>query len=536
MTIVHPEQSARRHDADLSFSNITGYLIFAVLVGSAALFFSDGFIVLADAWTLPEYSHGPLIPVLSSLLFLRHAREVPLVSGAVKDRWPGYAILLAALMLALMGKIARIGDVVAYAMIMFVAGVVIVSFGWRRGRAFWPAVLHLVFMLPLPGILYWKISTNLQILSSELGVYFIQLAGVPVFLAGNIIDLGVYKLHVAEACSGLRYLYPVMSFSYIFATLYQGPIWIKAILLLSAAPITVLMNSVRIGIVGIIVDSYGLAHVDGITHLLEGWVIFLCSIVLLFALVRVLMLLRGDRGSLSEALDLEFDGLGGQIARIRLVRASPALIASAVTTTLALGAWTFAPDRAEAVIEREPLALFPARLGEWRSLGLQSLERDIEEALGADDYFSALYLHAETGVQNDLFIAWYRDQTAGGIHSPEVCLPSGGYEMAEIMAVDISDDLGVSEPFPVNRAVIQRGESRLLVYYWFEQYGGRVASDYRAKAALLRDSLIYGRSDGALVRAITPLRRGEERAAAEARLIDMLKPALVELPRFVPKR
>ena len=70
---------------------------------------------------------------------------------------------------------------------------------------------------------------------------------VPVYLEGNIIDLGVYKLHVAEACSGLRYLFPILSFSYIFAVLSKGPMWHKAVLLISAAPITVLMNSLHRG-------------------------------------------------------------------------------------------------------------------------------------------------------------------------------------------------------------------------------------------------------------------------------------------------
>ena len=86
----------------------------------------------------------------------------------------------------------------------------------------WPPVLHLVYMLPLPGVLYYGLSTYLQGVSSELGVFFLQMLNVPVFLEGNIIDLGVYKLHVAEACSGLRYLFPILSFSYIFAVLYQG--------------------------------------------------------------------------------------------------------------------------------------------------------------------------------------------------------------------------------------------------------------------------------------------------------------------------
>jgi exosortase len=110
--------------------------------------------------------------------------------------------------------------------------------------------------------------------SSELGVFFLQLANVPVFLEGNIIDLGVLRLHVAEACSGLRYLFPILSFSYIFAVLYRGPMWHKAVLLISAAPITVFMNSLRIAVAGIIAQRYGTDWLEGFTHFFEGWVIF----------------------------------------------------------------------------------------------------------------------------------------------------------------------------------------------------------------------------------------------------------------------
>jgi exosortase len=105
---------------------------------------------------------------------------------------------------------------------------------------------------------------------------------VPVFLEGNIIDLGVLRLHVAEACSGLRYLFPIMSFSYIFAVLYRGPMWHKAVLLISAAPITVFMNSVRIAVAGIIAQEYGTDWLDGFTHFFEGWVIFITCVAILF--------------------------------------------------------------------------------------------------------------------------------------------------------------------------------------------------------------------------------------------------------------
>ncbi len=164
----------------------------------------------------------------------------------------------------------------------------LVVFGWGQGLRHQLPVLHLVFMLPLPQFLYWKMTVFLQGVSSEVGVWFVSIAGVPVFLDGNIIDLGVYKLQVAEACSGLRYLFPILSFSYLFSILYRGPLWHKAILLLSAAPIAVLMNSFRIGVIGILVDSYGIEQAEGFLHFFEGWIIFLACIGILFLMAVVL--------------------------------------------------------------------------------------------------------------------------------------------------------------------------------------------------------------------------------------------------------
>ena len=140
---------------------------------------------------------------------------------------------------------------------------------------------------------------------------------MPVFLDGNVIDLGVYKLQVAEACSGLRYLFPIMSFTYVFAVLYRGPVWHKLVLLLSAVPLAVLMNSVRIGVIGILVDRYGIAQAEGFLHVFEGWVIFLSCIAILFGMAKAMQRLSGDRRPLGEALDLDFSGLGAQIARVR---------------------------------------------------------------------------------------------------------------------------------------------------------------------------------------------------------------------------
>ena len=114
----------------------------------------------------------------------------------------------------------------------------------------------------------------------------VALAGVPVYLEGNVIDLGVDMLQVAEACSGLRYLFPIMSFTYVFAVLYRGPVWQKLVLLALAVPVAVTMNAVRIGIIGILVDRYGVAQAEGFLHVFEGWVVFLSCLAILFGWPR----------------------------------------------------------------------------------------------------------------------------------------------------------------------------------------------------------------------------------------------------------
>jgi exosortase D (VPLPA-CTERM-specific) len=513
-----------------------GVAWFLVTCAGAGLFFADGLDALLAAWSRPEYSHGPLIPILSGLLFLRQLKEVPVQTGPITDRWPGVFVVALSLGFALLGKLANISDIVAYGVIIWIYGILLISFGWRVGLLFWPPVLHLVYMLPLPDTFYYKFSAWLQLISSELGVWFLGLANVPVFLEGNIIDLGVLKLHVAEACSGLRYLFPILSFSYIFAVLYRGPMWHKAVLLISAAPITVLLNSIRIALAGVIAQQYGVDWLEGFTHFFEGWVIFLTCILILFGLARLMLMLQAEKMSLAEALDLETEGLATQAARLRLIQASPALITAALLSLAGALAWQAVPQPQPNAIERLSFAAFPREIGDWRQNGsARQLAPDIEAVLKADDYRSAEFVHPQAGTGVELFMAWYADQTNGGVHSPEVCLPGGGWEIAWLERADISPQLDIPSNYNVNRAIIQKGESRLMVLYWFQQRERRIAWDIAAKFWLMVDGITTGRTDGGLVRLTTPILTDETDAQAEARLFDMLSALRHELPRFMPE-
>lgn len=522
--------------AAVSSSLVSGGAVWLYVTFAAGIFvFWNGLVSLGDAWSTPEYSHGPLIPLLSLYLFLRQLREEGVKPGQVNDRWIGVAVVIAGLAIAAVGDLARIPDIVTYALLIWLYGLLLVGFGFKNGWIYWPPVLHLIFMLPLPNFIYWQVSIQLQFISSEIGVWFIRLMDIPVFLDGNIIDLGVYKLHVAEACSGLRYLFPVMSFSYVFAVLYRGPIWIKAVLLLSAAPITVLMNSFRIGVIGVMVDSYGIEHAEGFLHYFEGWVIFILCILILFGLARAMQLMVGDRRPIAEALDLSYEGIWPQVSKMFAMRRSRALIATTVLVVGAAAAWIAAPERVQVNVPREPLALFPDRLDNWHSGLPQTLSPDIEAVLAADDYFSASFRSPDHLAPVNLFIAYYDKQTEGaGIHSPEVCIPAGGWEMSKIQRREIPVGNAATPTVPVNRAVIQKGLDKQVVYYWFEARGRMVTNDYIAKALTLVDGVTMGRTDGALVRLLTAVRPGESEAEAEQRLQAFLKSSIDTLPRFIP--
>ncbi|MEM9247687.1 MAG: VPLPA-CTERM-specific exosortase XrtD [Pseudomonadota bacterium] len=533
MTFVDHMRTAPRHAASLTTWGMFWLLVACV---GAAIFFVEGIDKLLLEWQRPEYSHGPLIPVLSAFLFLRQLKDVPIHPGPVHDRWVGVTIVFLAITVGGLGKLAGIDDIVAYALILWVGGILLISFGWKVGRQFWPPVLHLVYMLPLPDTFYYKMSTQLQLVSSELGVWFLKLLSVPVFLDGNIIDLGVYKLHVAEACSGLRYLFPILSFSYIFAVLYRGSMWHKAILLLAAAPITVLMNSVRIAIAGVMVNQYGVGWVEGFTHFFEGWVIFLSCVLILFALARILLFFNPRKMSLAESLDLDTDGLGTQAMRLQYLRPSSALITAAAACVVAAVAWTFVPNTNAADVDRENFASFPRELGDWRQTGPRDvLTPAVAEALAADDYHSVDLMREGAAAPVSLFMAWYADQTDGGVHTPEICLPAAGWEIAWLERSDIGPDLGDTAPFHLNRAIIQRGEARMMVFYWFEQRGRRVAWDIAAKFYLMYDGMTTRRTDGAMLRLTTPINPGESDEAAEARLLEVLEEMQAPLPRFIPR-
>ena len=117
--------------------NILGFGgLLLVVLASVPVFFA-GYRELVQAWSTPEYSHGPLIPLISLYLFLRELRHAPAAPGETVLRWPGVAVIGFAMLIAIFGNLVLVGDIVAYSFIIWTFGLVLLTFGWRRGLGHW---------------------------------------------------------------------------------------------------------------------------------------------------------------------------------------------------------------------------------------------------------------------------------------------------------------------------------------------------------------------------------------------------------------
>src|SRR5215472_4007727 len=245
-------------------------LVTAALAAVAlVLLFRNTFVYLYFVWHREEYSHGFLIPLVSAYLLWqrRHLLEPATFRGS----WAGVAVAAAGIAILLLGTVASITTVDTYAFVIVLLGTALAVMGWQAFRIALVPLALLFLMNPIPNFFYYNLSAELQLISSQIGVALMRLSGVSVFLEGNVIDLGSYQLQVAEACSGLRYLFPLMTLGVIIAYLFRGPTWMRWLLFLSTVPITIVMNSVRIGLIGVLVDRYGVEQAQGFLHLLEGW-------------------------------------------------------------------------------------------------------------------------------------------------------------------------------------------------------------------------------------------------------------------------
>ena len=508
---------------------VFGAIALALLVWGNA----DSLNNLISRWNNEEeYSHGYLIPLVS--VFFIWEKSATFQEHKFQPAWFGLIILLLSLLLFVMGEVTALYALGQISFIVALLGFSLALVGWQGTKLTLVPIGLLVFAIPLPGFLEATLTAKLQLVSSTLGVAFIRLFNIPVFREGNLIDLGAYKLEVAEACSGLTYLYPLLWFGCIFAYLYRTTAWKRVVVIVSTIPVAIFLNSFRIGAIGVLVNKFGGSMAEGFLHAFEGWAVFMVCVVILMAQIWLLTRVGADRRPFKEVFGfyLPSSAKKGEASQVRPM-AKPflaaVLVAAATAATPGL-----VKERPESIPARTLFSAFPMTLGEWQGKP-GWLEPDVLDTLRLTDYVIADYTRG-TGAPVSFYTAYYESQRKGSApHSPAVCMPGGGWQITEM---DQRSFPGPATPggsaFAYNRAIIRHGEAAELVYYWYQERGKRIASEYWAKWYLFRDALLLNRSDGALVRLVTPIVAGEPEDAADQRLMEFVTAVMPVLPGYVP--
>ena len=281
---VRTRRKPRSPDLD-SFTRDQSLLV----VGLVALLFAflPGIEELVQTWnSVEEYSYGWLIPPI--VVFLVWQKTDLLRQLELRGSKWGWLILCVAVLLCVAGRLSLVRLLLQYGFIIGIFGLTLAATGRAgMGLLFWPLAM-LVLMVPLPHFVLHSTSEQLQLVSSGLGVSIIRLFQISVYLEGNIIDLGSYKLQVVDACSGLRYLFPLIAMACLAAYFYKAAIWKRVFIIASALPLTVVINSLRIGLIGFTVEHWGSSMAEGVLHDFEGWVMFMVCLFLVFAEMVIL--------------------------------------------------------------------------------------------------------------------------------------------------------------------------------------------------------------------------------------------------------
>ncbi|MBX9659988.1 MAG: VPLPA-CTERM-specific exosortase XrtD [Nitrospiraceae bacterium] len=533
-------------------------LSFSAVLATVSLgyLYFESLVFLFNHWIgSDDYSHGMFVPIIS--LFLIWQSRHRIAAAGVTGSWWGLAVVIAGLGLYLVGELATLYVLQHFSLWIVLVGLVIGALGLKASRAIIFPLGYLLTSIPLPTFLYAGLSSQLQLWSSALGVGCLQLVGVTAFREGNVIDLGPVQLQVVEACSGIRYLLPLTSLALLCAYLFKDRMWKRVILVLSSIPISILVNGFRIGMIGVLVEWYGQEASEGFAHLFEGWVLFMASLGLLILEMWCLAKIgsNGQPVSLQDRFTwLDHSPVSSSASTVPVPSAisrqpsasNPLRPSTSASTSLSSAylfsvtllvpvalASSFLGQRIEVPPDRALFVDFPMHIQGWTGTSL-SLEQQYIDALRFDDYVLAEYRH--DGSQPVTFYsAYYRSQRKGqSAHSPQSCLPGGGWEISSIKNLDFAPVSGMAHRLHANRAVIEKGNQKQIVLYWFKQRDRILTSEYLVKFYLFWDALLRARTDGALVRIASLVGPGETEETVDQRMRQFVSAMQPELNRYVP--
>lgn len=259
----------RRYRLEFGVTMLLLLLLYgSILAGMAADWYHD-----------ENYSHGFLVPLIAG--YLVYLRRDELALNRVNPSAWGLPLILLALVQLVVGTTARELFTVRSSLLPFLAGMVLYFWGRKACRLLLLPVAYLIFMVPLPYLVYDAIAFPLRQFVSKVSVSFMQLVGLTVLREGNIIMFPAFSLEVADACSGIRSLISILALSVALAFLLRLSPTGRLLLVLSAVPVAVATNALRVILTGVLGRYLGVAAAQGFFHEFAGLTIFALAMALL---------------------------------------------------------------------------------------------------------------------------------------------------------------------------------------------------------------------------------------------------------------
>jgi exosortase len=261
---------------------------------SCAVLYGPVLLKLTGDWRdNATYSHGFLVPPIA--LFLVWQQRDRLTRMTPRPAAAGLVLLAAGLGLFVLGTLGAELFLTRVSLLFVLAGTVAFVCGWAHLRIVAFPIAILLFMIPLPAIVFDRIAVSLQLVASMLGAGLLHASGYGVVRHGNVLMLPTIALEVTDACSGIRSLVSLLLVTVLAGWLGERSIWRRMLVALLAIPLAIVLNGVRIAATGVAATWFGPAAAAGLPHEVAGWLVFVAAAGAVWGLQRVLRSEAADR-------------------------------------------------------------------------------------------------------------------------------------------------------------------------------------------------------------------------------------------------